>query len=84
MTLYVYGKPNCVQCTFTKKYLDENDIPYKYIDATESETTINDLRANGYQSFPVVAYDNRLGHEDLSHTGFQPGELKRLSELVES
>ena len=70
----VYGKPNCVQCNFTKQYLDNHGIEYREIDVTQDEEAYNELKMNGYQSVPVTA----VGTLDNSWSGFRP---ERLAEL---
>ena len=52
--LTVYGKPRCVQCTATERYLTTNGVPYDKIDVTESDSAYEYVSSLGYQQVPVV------------------------------
>ncbi|XJS09864.1 glutaredoxin family protein [Aerococcaceae bacterium WGS1372] len=71
----VYSKPNCVQCTFTKKHLEEHGIKYEEIDVTQDEQALAELEFHKFKSVPVV----RVGTFDNAWAGFRPD---RLDELV--
>ena len=75
MKLTVYSKPNCGGCDFTKNWLDENNVPYKAIDAYEDADVMAELQSHGFMSFPVVTG----GSVDNAWTGF---EINRLEELL--
>ena len=75
-TVTVYGKPNCVQCNFTKQYLDNDGIEYREVDITQDEDAYRELKMSGYQSVPVVA----VGTLDNSWAGFRPDRLAELKE----
>ena len=50
----VYSKPNCPQCTQTKKKLEQKGIAFEVIDISQDKKaaqTVNDL---GYRQVPVV------------------------------
>lgn len=70
----VYSKPNCMQCEFTKKYLDDNNVEYVSVDINAEPGITEYLKDQGYQSMPVVEYKN------VSFTGFRPD---KLAEIVE-
>lgn len=72
MNVTVYSKPNCMQCNFTKKYLNERDIAFKEIDVTQDEVALNKIKDMGYQAVPVVVT------EDDHWYGFQPDKLATL------
>lgn len=70
----VYSKPNCMQCNYTKKWLDDNHIDYIAIDVTEHENALAYVKHElGYQSLPVVEVS---GQE--SWFGFRPERLEEL------
>ncbi|MCI7240681.1 MAG: glutaredoxin-like protein NrdH [Aerococcus suis] len=69
----VYSKPNCTQCNFTKRFLNDKDIPYQEKDITASDEALNEVRDLGFQSLPVVMAD---GLEPFN--GFRPDKLKQL------
>ena len=68
----VYSKPNCPQCTQTKKKLEQKGIAFEVIDISQDKNaaqTINDL---GYRQVPVVV----SGEKHWS--GFRPDLLGAL------
>lgn len=70
----VYSKPNCMQCNFTKQFLDDNHIIYKEIDVYEDEMALNRVKELGFQSLPVVEIE---GEEPFF--GFRPDKLQLLA-----
>ena len=72
----VYTKPNCAACGMTKKFLQENNVPFESIDVTQNEEALHDVKQAGYTGMPVVAVDGF----DNSWSGFRPD---RIDELVE-
>lgn len=70
----VYSKPNCMQCNFTKKYLDEKGIDYATLDVFADEDALNYIKSLGFQSLPVVEVD---GAEPFN--GFRPDLLAKLA-----
>ena len=79
MTVEVYSKPNCVQCTQTKKTLDKNGVDYVTIDVTEDEKAFKFVTEDlGHRAAPVVVVKDNSGKVLKSWAGFQP---ERLSEL---
>ena len=72
----VYSKPNCVQCNFTKQYLDNNGIEYREVDITQDEQAMRDIKLAGYLQAPVVAVNGL----DNSWAGFRPDRLAELKE----
>jgi glutaredoxin-like protein NrdH len=68
----VYSKPNCPQCTQTKKKLEQKGIAFEVIDISQDKKaaqTVNDL---GYRQVPVVV----SGEKHWS--GFRPDLLSAL------
>lgn len=70
----VYGKPDCKQCEFTKKYLDDMGTPYNYVDVSEDEEALKEIKDFGYMGVPVVAVNSL----DDSWGGFRPDKLEEL------
>ncbi|MFO8069252.1 MAG: glutaredoxin-like protein NrdH [Alkalibacterium sp.] len=73
-TVIVYSKPNCMQCQFTKKYLENKGIPFEVKDIEQNEKAIDEVRQLGFSSLPVVIAE---GIEAFN--GFRPDMLNRLS-----
>lgn len=73
MTITVYSKPACVQCTATTRALDARGISYSVIDLTEDAEAMERVMAMGYRQAPVViAGENHWA-------GFRPDMIGLLS-----
>jgi glutaredoxin-like protein NrdH len=73
MTITVLSKPNCVQCTATKRALDNKGISYETIDITEDLDALSRAKELGYRSAPVV-----IAGED-HWSGFQVDKIEALA-----
>lgn len=74
MSVLVYSKPNCMQCNFTKKYLEEKNIPFEMVDVYENESALEKVQELGFKSLPVVVAE---GVEPFF--GFRPDILEKLA-----
>ena len=90
--VYVYTKPNCVQCRMVKKYLDNKKIPFVEINIENNENNediINFLKGQGISSAPAIFYgetdkNNGLLLENTTKfTGNNQNELKKLVKFFE-
>lgn len=70
----VYTKPNCVSCSFTKKFFEENNIEHSVVDITQDSVALDMIKLHGYQGVPVVA----INGFDNSWSGFRPDRLEEL------
>jgi glutaredoxin-like protein NrdH len=71
MTITVYTKPACVQCTATKRALDKSVISYGIVDITEDERARDLIVGLGYSQAPVV-----IARDPDEHwCGFRPDRL---------
>ena len=68
----VYSKPNCMQCSFAKKYLDDKGVKYEEIDVINDKEALAMLRDKGFSEMPVVDVNGEF------HTGFRPEVLARV------
>ncbi|MAQ36510.1 MULTISPECIES: glutaredoxin-like protein NrdH [Thioclava] len=73
MTITVYSKPACVQCTATTRALDAKGIDYNVIDLTEDAAAMEMVQDLGYRQAPVV-----IANED-HWAGFRPDMINRLA-----
>ena len=73
----VYSKPNCMQCSFAKKYLNDKGIAFEEIDVFEDAEALAMLRDKGIAEMPAVDINGEF------HTGFQPNILAKVDELHE-
>jgi glutaredoxin-like protein NrdH len=76
MSITVYSKPACVQCTATQKALDKQGLTYEKVDITLDPEARDYVMALGYLQAPVVVADN-------DHwSGFRPDRIKALAGAV--
>ena len=52
MTITVYSKPACVQCTATTRALDAKGLSYAVIDLTQDSAAMAHVTALGYRQAP--------------------------------
>lgn len=72
----VYTKPNCPQCTMTKKQLDKLGIDHDTVDVTQDPDAHAYVSGLGYSSAPVVVVNDGESH----WSGFRPDHLRGLIE----
>ena len=69
----VYTKTDCMACNFTKNFIKDNGIEAEFIDVTQDEQALAEMKALGYNAMPVVYVD-----EQTHWFGFRPDELEKL------
>jgi len=73
--LKVYSKEDCMQCNFTKKWLNEHGIEYEEINVEEDEAALKYIKDDlGYQAVPVVVTSTDNWY------GFRPDKMAKLVE----
>lgn len=73
MSVTVYSKPACVQCTATTRALDARGIRYDIIDLTEDADAMERVMQMGYRQAPVVIAG------EAHWAGFRPDMIGRLA-----
>jgi glutaredoxin-like protein NrdH len=75
ISVTVYSKPACVQCTATKRALTEKGIDYEEVDVTTNDAALEYVTEElGYSAAPVVVID------DHNHwSGFRPDLISNLT-----
>lgn len=68
----LYSKPNCVQCTATKRWLDKAEVEYEVQNLLESPEALEKFKALGFAQAPIVVTDQE------TWAGFQPEKLGDL------
>jgi glutaredoxin-like protein NrdH len=76
MTITVYSKPSCVQCSATYRALDKLGFEYEVVDITEDADARDYVMSLGHLQAPVVM----AGADHWS--GFRPDKIKALAERV--
>ncbi len=70
----VYSKPNCMQCEFTKKFLEDKGIDFEIKNVQENGDALTEVKSLGYTSLPVV-----ISEVIGSFNGFRPDILSKLA-----
>ena len=78
MALVVYSRNNCSQCTFTKEFLEKNNIPFETVNVEVQNGALEILRHYGWQTLPVVSIDDELSDQTKTWFGFRPDRLESL------
>lgn len=52
--LKLYGTASCPQCQGAKKYLEQKQVPFDYIDVFKSPEGMKELENRGLTTLPVV------------------------------
>ncbi|MFD1747371.1 glutaredoxin-like protein NrdH [Rhizobium helianthi] len=73
MSITVYSKPACVQCTATTRALDRQGIDYTIIDVSENGAALALVQELGYRQVPVVIAG------DQHWAGFRPDMISALA-----
>jgi glutaredoxin-like protein NrdH len=73
MSITVYSKPACVQCTATTRALAARGLVFDLIDLTEDAAALARVTELGYRQVPVVMAG------DDHWAGFRPDKISALS-----
>ncbi len=72
MTITVYSKPACVQCTATTRALEMRGVDFKVVDLTEDLAAMELVQGLGYRQAPVVIAG------DDHWAGFRPDKISAM------
>lgn len=53
-SLKLYGTASCPQCQGAKKYLEQKQVPFEYIDVLENPEGMKELKKRGFTTLPVI------------------------------
>lgn len=70
MTIKVFSKPACVQCTATYRALDKYGLEYEVVDLSTDDAALAHITSLGFQQAPVVIDDAD------AWSGFRPDKIK--------
>ncbi|MBX4927548.1 glutaredoxin-like protein NrdH [Rhizobium binae] len=73
MSVTVYSKPACVQCTATYRALNRLGVDYDIVDISQDAEALDRVRSLGYMQAPVVIAGER------HWAGFRPDMISALS-----
>lgn len=69
MSVTVYTRTGCIQCTMTKKALDRRGAAYEQIDLDQHPELIDGLKERGFMALPIVQ------HGEDWWGGFRPDKI---------
>lgn len=69
----VWTNENCIQCERTKKFLDDNNIPYLTLGLADNPEDTKRFIEMGFRSAPIVETPNDIW------SGFKLDKLKSLT-----
>jgi len=78
MTVTVYTKPSCVQCTATYRALNARGIEFEVFDVSVDEKALQAVKDLGYLQAPVVIADEE------HWSGFRPDKIDELAAKLAS
>ena len=73
MTVTVYTKPSCVQCTATYRALNAKGIEFEIFDVSVDDKALQTVKDLGYLQAPVVLVDGE------HWSGFRPDKIDELA-----
>lgn len=76
MTVQVFSKPSCVQCTATYRALREQGIEYSVLDVSEDPDALQFVKGLGYMTAPVVVTETE------HWGGFRPDKIAALAARI--
>ena len=76
MTVIVYSKPSCVQCTATYRDLDKLGAEYTVVDISQDSDARDYVMSLGHLQAPVVVADGE------SWSGYRPDRIKALADKL--
>lgn len=74
MSITVYSKPSCVQCTATYRALDKAGLAYEVVDITEDAVARDYVMGLGHLQAPVVVADGQ------HWSGYRPDQIKAAAD----
>ncbi|TQL02692.1 glutaredoxin-like protein NrdH [Cellulomonas sp. SLBN-39] len=76
MTITVYSKPACVQCTATYRALDKIGHDYTVVDISQDADARDYVMSLGHLQAPVVVVDGE------HWSGYRPDRIKALADKL--
>ncbi|KAB1661648.1 glutaredoxin-like protein NrdH [Pseudoclavibacter sp. CFCC 13796] len=72
MSVTVFSKPGCVQCSTTYRALERRGIAFKTVDITVDDAAHQKVKDLGYMQAPVVLTD-----DGVHWSGFRPDLIEK-------
>jgi len=72
----IYGQPNCQPCRLARRQLDNEAVPYSYVDLSKHPEKLQQFKEQGLQSTPIIETPTER------FTGLQPDRIKQAATQV--
>ena len=83
MTVEVYSKPSCIQCTQSKKRLEQLGVEYSETDIFENPEAYKFVTETlKFRAAPVIVIRNSEGEVVDSWSGFNPEKIATVAQTV--
>lgn len=80
MTVELYSKPACVQCTQSKKTLEKLGVEFVESNVVSDEAAYEFVtKTLGYSAAPVLVVKDNDGNVIEHWSGFEPEKLNKLA-----
>lgn len=80
MTVELYSKPACVQCTQSKKTLEKLGVEFIESNVVSDEAAYDFVtKTLGYKAAPVLVVKDADGNVVEHWSGFEPEKLNKLA-----
>lgn len=77
LSITVYSKPRCPQCTATQRKLNALGAPHESVDVSEDPEALSFTQSLGYSQAPVVVVKDDKGTIVRHWSGFRPDLIKK-------
>lgn len=78
LSITVYSKPRCPQCTATYRKLNGLGVIHESVDMSEDAEALSFIRSLGYSQAPVVVVKDAEGAVVAHWSGFRPDMIKKF------
>ncbi|WP_412059130.1 glutaredoxin-like protein NrdH [Bartonella sp. DGB2] len=72
MSVTIYSKPACVQCTATYRAMEARNIDYRIVDISNDSEAYDYVQSLGYRQVPVVVWGEH------HWAGFRPDKINAM------
>lgn len=77
LSITVYSKPRCPQCTATQRKLNGLGVEHESVDVSEDHEALSFIQNLGYRQAPVVVVKDAKGAIVKHWAGFRPDLIKK-------
>lgn len=78
LSITVYSKPRCPQCTATYRKLNGLGIEHESVDVSEDAEALSFIQSLGYSQAPVIVVKDSKGNIMKHWSGFRPDMIKKF------